>query len=441
MEGIKSLSQSLFNNEQQFRDPPVGYKFDTAELNIIPNDPSDPSDPSSERVKLSSLREDDLCAWLPSTASLNVRGCKTEARLRIVCILRHLDVSLCISRSGFTRIFDSMKADPSVKYMICRDYDGFHEFHGDGFRLTRFLGNSWYALVWTFDPDTVTTTALFLDRRRRHVFARFTDVLHEFRSLACTPSLLSFVSCYFLLQFCDLDTGGWEIGTVRNVEQRTGFGPHPMGYRGLEPLSLLKNFDINQLTSWLQAVNEVAGNAGNRIRHMNTCLSVLKIICDEHRRGEQHGISGQALDRCQDCLATIIKAIPAVERHMLAYVDYLSFLKERSERLSTVVRPLLTHEDAHASIDLAAASRRDGSSMKTIAVMTMVFLPATFYAALFAVPSLQWDHGSAIIQDNFWVYWAFTLPTTLVVFLVWLGITGRGWIREKALAVYKSHTT
>lgn len=335
MEGIKSLSQSLFNKEQKFRDPPVGYKFDTAELNSFPNDPSDLS---SERVKLSSLGEDDLCAWLPSTACLNVRGYTTEARLRIVCIRRHLDVSLCISKPSFTRIFDSMKADPSVKYMICRDYDGFHEFHGDSFRLTRFLGNNLYALVWTFDPDTVTTTALFLDRRR-HAFARFTDVLREYSNLACTPSLLSFVSCYCLLQCFDLETGGWELGTVRTVEERTGFGPHPTGYRGLEPLSLVKNFDINQLTSWLQAVNEVAGNAGNRIRHMNTCLSVLKMMCEEHRRGEQHGISGQALDRCQDSLAIIIEAVPVVEQHMLTYMDYLSFFKDRSERLSTVVRP------------------------------------------------------------------------------------------------------
>jgi hypothetical protein len=28
--------------------------------------------------------------------------------------------------------------------------------------------------------------------------------------------------------------------------------------------------------------------------------------------------------------------------------------------------------------------------MKTIAVMTMAFLPAAFFAALFAIPSLQW---------------------------------------------------
>jgi ABC-type uncharacterized transport system YnjBCD permease subunit len=57
--------------------------------------------------------------------------------------------------------------------------------------------------------------------------------------------------------------------------------------------------------------------------------------------------------------------------------------------------------------------------MKTIAVMTMAFLPATFFAALFALPSLQWDDHTQIIQDKFWIYWAFTLPATVLVFGVW----------------------
>ena len=56
--------------------------------------------------------------------------------------------------------------------------------------------------------------------------------------------------------------------------------------------------------------------------------------------------------------------------------------------------------------------------MKVIAVMTMGFLPGTFVAALFAVPSLQWG-STPVIQDNFWVYWAFALPATAVVFLLW----------------------
>jgi hypothetical protein len=73
--------------------------------------------------------------------------------------------------------------------------------------------------------------------------------------------------------------------------------------------------------------------------------------------------------------------------------------------------------------------------MKTVAIMTMAFLPATFFAALFAVPSLQWDRPG-VIQDNFWVYWAFTVPATAIVFLVWGLLTGRTWIRRKAAMLY-----
>lgn len=62
--------------------------------------------------------------------------------------------------------------------------------------------------------------------------------------------------------------------------------------------------------------------------------------------------------------------------------------------------------------------------MKTIAIMTMLFLPATFFAALFAVPSLQWDQAE-VVQKKFWVYWAFTLPTTVLIFLVWVVIVNR----------------
>ena len=58
------------------------------------------------------------------------------------------------------------------------------------------------------------------------------------------------------------------------------------------------------------------------------------------------------------------------------------------------------------------------ASMQTIAIMTMTFLPATFFAALFAVPSLRWD-WPRVIQEYFWVYWAFTIPFTTLTFALW----------------------
>lgn len=51
----------------------------------------------------------------------------------------------------------------------------------------------------------------------------------------------------------------------------------------------------------------------------------------------------------------------------------------------------------------------------------MLFLPGTYFAALWAVPSLKWGQSN-VIQSDFWVYWAFTGPSTLLTFAVWFGL-------------------
>lgn len=85
---------------------------------------------------------------------------------------------------------------------------------------------------------------------------------------------------------------------------------------------------------------------------------------------------------------------------------------------------------AASSTKIAAATKRDSSSMKTVAIMTMAFLPGTFFAALLAVPSFD-DWVAA--QDYVWVYWALTLPSTVFVFLVWGFLTNRQWIGKVIL--------
>jgi Mg2+ and Co2+ transporter CorA len=90
---------------------------------------------------------------------------------------------------------------------------------------------------------------------------------------------------------------------------------------------------------------------------------------------------------------------------------------------------MITRGDVMASIQLAKLASRDSSSMKVVAVMTMAFLPATFFAALFSVPSLQWD-SEEIVSSRFWIYWAFTLPCTALVFAAWLALTNRGGVRK-----------
>jgi hypothetical protein len=97
---------------------------------------------------------------------------------------------------------------------------------------------------------------------------------------------------------------------------------------------------------------------------------------------------------------------------------------------------LIAKEDSNASIELAKDSRtivlatkHDSSSMKTVAFLTMLFLPATFFAAFFAMPVFDWE-GPHFTTQHFWIYSATTLPVTLLVFVVWFVVTRRKEIRD-----------
>lgn len=83
-----------------------------------------------------------------------------------------------------------------------------------------------------------------------------------------------------------------------------------------------------------------------------------------------------------------------------------------------------TIELAKDSRSIALASRYDSSAMKAIAFVTMAFLPATFFAALFAMPLFKWEE-SLVVQSRFWVYLAFVLPTTATIPVIWFFVARR----------------
>jgi Mg2+ and Co2+ transporter CorA len=69
-----------------------------------------------------------------------------------------------------------------------------------------------------------------------------------------------------------------------------------------------------------------------------------------------------------------------------------------------------------------ADDKRDSTSMVAIATLTMVFLPMSFVATLFAMPIFNWQakkdekivHGSQIA-----IYFYAAIPLTLVVVAIW----------------------
>lgn len=84
---------------------------------------------------------------------------------------------------------------------------------------------------------------------------------------------------------------------------------------------------------------------------------------------------------------------------------------------------LITQNEARYSAAIAVDSRRDSTSMKTIAVLTTLFLPGTFVATFFGMTMFDWspDTGATPRMSSYmWLYWAVTIPLTLLVMVLWL---------------------
>lgn len=97
----------------------------------------------------------------------------------------------------------------------------------------------------------------------------------------------------------------------------------------------------------------------------------------------------------------------------------------------------MAQEDNNLNARMAVASSRDSSSMKALAVITAVFLPGEFMSSLFGMGIFDWqsDNGSSsngngssssggddndpVVGYDFWIYWATTVPLTILILVLW----------------------
>ncbi|KAI4124398.1 MAG: hypothetical protein LQ347_005758, partial [Umbilicaria vellea] len=70
---------------------------------------------------------------------------------------------------------------------------------------------------------------------------------------------------------------------------------------------------------------------------------------------------------------------------------------------------------------VALATSRDSAVMRTIAAVTMLFLPATFTATLFSTTffNFQAPSPSPVVSHWLWLYWVVTIALTLLIHTAW----------------------
>ncbi|KAK5653634.1 hypothetical protein OQA88_8664 [Cercophora sp. LCS_1] len=85
------------------------------------------------------------------------------------------------------------------------------------------------------------------------------------------------------------------------------------------------------------------------------------------------------------------------------------------------------YQDTQANLKIASDTRRDSSRMRSIAFLTMVFLPATFISSLFSTTFFDFraEDIRGILSPYFWVYPVVTIVITALVMGTWILVTRR----------------
>ncbi|PYH94041.1 hypothetical protein BO71DRAFT_477145 [Aspergillus ellipticus CBS 707.79] len=314
---------------------------------------------------------------------------------------------LQVTQQTFSQLFFYMNLDLQVLYLMVNFYDGYHQLNGPDNTPTEFIGTSRFSLIWSHQSQSKTTTALVINRRT-YPFPELFQLSRIYRNHTENPQLLPFLAIVYIIRLFDRETSQ-DLVKIHEVETQTGYGPE-------NPIPPGTRFNFDDISVWLRDIGALQAHFANKHRQLGV---VRKIITSLKRRPRGNTNVTNSHERLCEALPSLTNIINTLD-------DYITYLEERTGTLISILFALLTHEDAaintdlaQSSYEIAEASKKDSSSMKAITVLTMAFLPATFFATLFALPTLQWD-AETVIQGKFWVYWAFTIPSTALIFLMWI---------------------
>lgn len=131
-------------------------------------------------------------------------------------------------------------------------------------------------------------------------------------------------------------------------------------------------------------------------------------------------------------LATLLQgaltAEPHLSRRMHIYTSRaspeseLESLSQRIDSQSSVIYSLVAQQEAQLQYSLTLGTVRDARSMKTLSVITIVFLPGAFFATLFSTNMFKFSS----INQEVGVYFAIVVPLTVMLLVAW-----RAWVNNR----------
>ncbi|KAI2616117.1 hypothetical protein GGS26DRAFT_453179 [Hypomontagnella submonticulosa] len=133
---------------------------------------------------------------------------------------------------------------------------------------------------------------------------------------------------------------------------------------------------------------------GNKVHHPNE---------DEAYKSEMRKVGAKVNDRLQ----TIMEEYEDKTRECTMRIDGMVMATQWSH--------------GETNVEIALATGRDSRHMRSISIVTMVFLPGTFFASVFSMQFFNWipDGDATVVSHYFWIYVLVTVVATLATLGTW----------------------
>ncbi|GFF55919.1 hypothetical protein IFM58399_10193 [Aspergillus lentulus] len=175
-------------------------------------------------------------------------------------------------------------------------------------------------------------------------------------------------------------------------------------------------FDVEKRVRELRDRWRFAQELGDSLMRCFGELVVVSVTCPTAVAGRA-GKTGQ-VSYSKTLLNRVETQIAIAGMLRIEFDSISSAIKEQHRKIEAELNLII----AHNSYVSAEEARRDGSSMKTIAAITLIFLPATTVASIFSMSMFNWsgEDDQPVITHRFWVYIIAAIGLTVIVVALWL---------------------
>ncbi|TDZ16215.1 hypothetical protein Cob_v010826 [Colletotrichum orbiculare MAFF 240422] len=106
-------------------------------------------------------------------------------------------------------------------------------------------------------------------------------------------------------------------------------------------------------------------------------------------------------------------------------IDSCRFWMEDMMATTQLKLSRIAMHDTNTNTQISIAMRRESSQMRSIAFVTMMYLPLTSIATIFSINVINWDakDGERLITPHFWLYLGVAGGSTILTVGLWVCYT------------------